>query len=93
MLALQCPSPGDAQSRQFAQRLQWGCVLPENLGSWLKSLEEADIPFFSLGNQIKVREQQEMQEFMQTSHGELGKLPSLIKLKNYIEKRCFLLKL
>lgn len=40
------PSPGDAQSRLFALRLQWGCVLPENLGSWLKSLEEADIPFF-----------------------------------------------
>lgn len=44
---------------------------------------------FPLGKQIKVREQQEAQEFVQPKPWELGKLPSLIKLKSYTEKRCF----
>lgn len=62
--------------------------LPENWAVGWKAWSGQTF-LFPLGNQVRVREQQETQGFVQPSHGELGELPSLIKLKSYTEKKMF----
>lgn len=51
--------------------LPWGCLLklPENWAVGWKAWRGQAV-LFPLGNQMKVREQQETQEFVQPSHGD-----------------------
>lgn len=83
------PFPRGCSEQALCTKVAVGLCPSRKFGQLVEKLGGGRYSFFSLGNQIKVREQQETQEFMQTSQGELGKLPSLIKLKNYTEKRYF----